>query len=293
MNEIVKTAADPRARDILRNLTAGNILLVLVALALTWIAVRFLTRIFNALSGRSPRMRFLTKLVLPVVRILLWFSAMLFAAEVLAPSADAFLAALGSAAIAIGLGAQDLIKNLIGGFVIITDRPYQVGDRVMLGNAYGEVVHVGLRSTKIWNPDDTLVTIPNSEVLNATAYNSNTGTAEAMTSVDVYLPPDVDPELTLTIGREVVYTCPYLHIDRRSEVLLIDGFNQTPYLALRLKAYCFDHRYEPLMQSDLVRRAKLAFAEHGLLENWTDPKSAMAAESRSRLRPLDRREPGV
>ena len=66
----------------------------------------------------------------PPLRIAIWFAALLISAEILAPSRDAFLATLGSAALAIGLGLQDLIKNLIGGLVVIVDRPFQTGDKV-------------------------------------------------------------------------------------------------------------------------------------------------------------------
>ena len=99
------------------------------------------------------------------MRILLWFIAILLSFDLLAPTQETFFAAIGSVAIAIGLGAQDLIKNLIGGFVVLGDRPYQIGDRVRIGDADGEIVHIGLRSTKLITLDDTRITIPNAMIL--------------------------------------------------------------------------------------------------------------------------------
>ena len=46
------------------------------------------------------------------------------------------------------------------GLAILIGRPYQIGDRVKVGDAYGEIDHIGLWSTKLTTPDDTRVTIP-------------------------------------------------------------------------------------------------------------------------------------
>jgi small-conductance mechanosensitive channel len=253
---------------ILSTLTVSNILFVLGAFVLVWAVLHYLSRMFAALAQGRPRMRFVVRMIEPALRILLWFAALLFAVSLLAPTKDAFLAALGSAAIAIGLGAQDLIKNLIGGFVIVADRPYQTGDRVLIGDAYGEIERIGLRSTKLMTPDDTLVTIPNSKILDALSFNENAGVAECMVVMEVFLPADSDPDLVISIGREALLTCPYLRLDRRHAVSLRDGYSESPYLILRMKGYVYDHRYQPAMQTDVIRRCKSEFRRLGLLEGW-------------------------
>jgi small-conductance mechanosensitive channel len=108
---------------------------VAVLIAVTWILLKLLRASLDKFENHSPRRRFLVRRIEPPLRILIWFGGLLVAAEVIAPSKEAFLAALTSAALAIGLGLQDLIKNLIGGLVIVTARPYQIGDRVKLGEA--------------------------------------------------------------------------------------------------------------------------------------------------------------
>ena len=133
---------------LLAQLSTGKVFFVALLIAATWLLLKWLRGFFAGLEARNPRLRFLARQVEPPVRILVWFGALLLATEVLAPSKDAFLAALGSAALAIGLGVQDLIKNLIGGLVIVADRPYQTGDLVRMGDAIGEVAGIGLRSTK-------------------------------------------------------------------------------------------------------------------------------------------------
>src|SRR5689334_19953785 len=138
---------------VLAQLTLGKIIVVVALIAITWILLRLLRSFLDRFEHHNPRLRFLARQIEPPLRILIWFGGLFLAAEILAPSKEAFLGALASAALAIGLGLQDLIKNLIGGLVIVTDRPYQIGDRVKLGEAYGEVVQIGLRSTKVLTAD--------------------------------------------------------------------------------------------------------------------------------------------
>ncbi len=258
--------------NIFQNLTFTNVMIVLVSFALVSLLLRYLAKVFDAISDRQPGARFMIKLVEPAVRIFLWFSVTLFAIQLMSPSQDAFLAALGSAALAIGLGAQDLIKNLIGGLVILADRPYQIGDRVKIGDAYGEIGQIGLQSTKLTTPDDTRVTIPNAEILTNMAFNANSGVPDCQVVTDVFLPADINPRLARQIGQQVALTTPFTYLAKPINVRLIDCYSETPFLTLRIKAYVYNHQYEPKMQSDIVMRCKLEFLRLGLLEGWKEQK---------------------
>jgi small-conductance mechanosensitive channel len=139
---------------------------------------------------------------------------------------------------------------------------------VKIGDAYGEIERIGLRSTKLMTPDDTLVTIPNSQILDSFSFNANAGVPECMVVTQLYLPPDTDPEVALRVGNEALLTCPYLLLRRRRTVALEDAYTESPYLILKLKGYVYDHRYEPAMMTDLTRRCKQEFRRLGILEGW-------------------------
>ena len=81
------------------------------------------------------------------------------------------LAGLGVGGLAVALAAQDTIKNFFGSLMILADKPFEVGDRVVIGDHDGPVEEVGFRSTKIRTLDGHLVTIPNSTVVNAQVRN--------------------------------------------------------------------------------------------------------------------------
>jgi len=74
------------------------------------------------------------------------------------------LAGLGVGGLAVALAAQDTIKNFFGSVMILLDKPFAAGDRVLIGGHDGPVEEVGFRSTKIRTLDGHLVTIPNEKV---------------------------------------------------------------------------------------------------------------------------------
>jgi len=83
----------------------------------------------------------------------------------------ALLTGLGVGGLAVALAAQDMIKNFFGSLMIIVDKPFQVGDRIVMGGHDGPVEEVGFRSTKIRTLEGHLVTVPNSIIANEMVQN--------------------------------------------------------------------------------------------------------------------------
>ena len=245
-----------------------KILMVMILLGFTWLIIRYLTRLLDFLATKSTRSRFAVKWAQPVLRLLLWFGALLVGIEIFATQTETFIAAIASVGLALGFGAQDLVRNLLGGLVIITDRPFQLGDRVRLGDAYGEIDHIGLHSTRLTTPDDNRVTIPNSVVVSGQISNANSGVPDCQVVTDLYLPPSADARLALEIGYEAAYSSRYLYSSKPVVALVSDILERRPYLRLRIKAYVYDHRYEPRMQSEITERAKAEFLRRGMLNDF-------------------------
>lgn len=84
------------------------------------------------------------------------------------------LASAGIATAAVALASKDTLANFFGGISIFVDRPYRIGDYVDLASGQrGEVVHIGIRSTRILTRDDVLITVPNSEIANTKIINES------------------------------------------------------------------------------------------------------------------------
>jgi len=81
------------------------------------------------------------------------------------------IAGLGVGGLAIALAAQDTLKNFFGSLMILTDKPFELGDRIVFGDIDGPVEKVGFRSTRIRTLEGHLVTIPNSLLADATLKN--------------------------------------------------------------------------------------------------------------------------
>jgi small-conductance mechanosensitive channel len=251
--------------NVLAQLSLVKILIVVVLVVAAWVLLKWIRGLFDGLEKHNPRLRFLLRQVEPPLRVAIWFAALLLSAEILAPSKSAFLAALGSAALAIGLGLQDLIKNLIGGFVVIVDRPFQTGDRVEFGEACGEVKQIGLRSTKVLADSGMLVTIPNADALTKSIFNANMGVAECMVSAEVALPASADVDEALKLCRQVAVCCPYTYLGRHVEVDLHEDNRRQKIMLLVILAYVYDHRFASAMKTEILRRTQREFLSHGIL----------------------------
>lgn len=94
-----------------------------------------------------------------------------FIADNLDVDITSLLAGLGLGGLAFALAAQDTVKNLFGSITVLFDKPFQVGDAVNLGGVEGTVEEVGLRSTRIRTPSDSLVTVPNANLISSNVEN--------------------------------------------------------------------------------------------------------------------------
>ena len=109
-----------------------------------------------------------------VSRILLLFFTILWILLIWKVNLSPLFASAGIIGIAIALAAKDTLANFFGGISVFMDRAYKVGEYIILDTGErGEVVEVGIRSTKIQTRDDVLITIPNSLMANSRIINES------------------------------------------------------------------------------------------------------------------------
>ena len=85
---------------------------------------------------------------------------------------SSIVVSLGVGSLAVALAAKDTMANMIAGFMIMTDRPFRLGDRILLESGEkGDVYDIGLRSTKILTFDNTLIVVPNQQIINEKVTN--------------------------------------------------------------------------------------------------------------------------
>ena len=243
-----------------------RVLWTLVVIVITALAIRSIAFVLDALAERNAERRLFYKRLVPLARLLFWVvAAVVIARGVWSIDAQGLLAAGAAGAVAIGFAAQDILKNVFGGLVIVADRPFAAGDKIRVGDTYGEVVSVGLWSTRITTPDDNLVSVPNSQVVNGQVANANSGALDCQVVTDLYLPGWVDERLAKKIAYESAASSPFVYLHKPIIVLVRDHFQDTFVTNLKVKAYVLDQRYEFRFMSDVTERARHEFRKHGLL----------------------------
>ena len=136
---------------------------VIIALVIQHIAVRLAHRVLDASNVPS------VSILINILRGLIWFLALLSVMEpVFGVAPSYFVATLGVVSVAVSLGLQDTISNIIGGLSLMLAHVIKPGDEIAVGSVTGEVTDVTWRSTTVRNRSGAVEVIPNS-VLNKTS----------------------------------------------------------------------------------------------------------------------------
>ena len=228
--------------------------------------IRALVWVLDTLAERSASRRLFYKRLVPIVRITLWtFAVYLIVRVIFRVDAQGIVAAAAAVGVAVGFAAQDLLKNIFGGLILVFDQPFQAGDKISVGGTYGEVVSIGIRSTRIVTSDDNIVSVPNSQVVDQQVSNANSGELHCQVVTDLYLPGWVDEARAKTVAFQAAVSSKYVYLAKPVVVLVADVFKETFLTRIRVKAYVLDPRLEFLFQSDVTERARAGFREAGLL----------------------------
>ncbi|MEL6346242.1 MAG: mechanosensitive ion channel domain-containing protein [Myxococcota bacterium] len=106
------------------------------------------------------------------IKVVLWALGIVFILQNVGVEVTALLAGVSVGGVAVALAAQDTMSNLFGSLTIFTDRPFQIGDWVIIdGKTEGVVEEVGFRSTRIRTFGKSVVSVPNAKVANSTVDN--------------------------------------------------------------------------------------------------------------------------
>jgi small conductance mechanosensitive channel len=169
------------------------------------IGIFFLTRVFIELAqvllgeafglyGDSDEVdqkaQTLVPLLASVCQYVIYFGSALLMMQKLEIPTTPFLAGASIIGLAVGLGAQNLVTDVVSGFFILFENQYMVGDFVQIGDAVGSVEEVGIRVTKVRDGFGKLFIIPNGQVKGVVSYSK--GFVNAV--VDMKVPSGSDLE---------------------------------------------------------------------------------------------------
>ncbi|NLB53831.1 MAG: mechanosensitive ion channel family protein [Syntrophomonadaceae bacterium] len=149
--------------------TINNIVRSLVIIFIAWCLMRLVDYVSQFPDEIKNRFN-LDKILIPFLRNAIHFIIIALAVVVIAQEWDynvnGFIAGLGLGGLAFALAAQNMLANLFGGMVIITEKPFSLGDWIETPSVEGSVEEITFRSTRVRTYDHKLITVPNSTLAN-------------------------------------------------------------------------------------------------------------------------------
>lgn len=189
-------------------------------LALVWAAFRVTDLLAEVAISRAERTtsRFddlLIPLVRKAVKVFIFVFGLIYIADSLDVPIAPLLTGLGIGGAGFAFAAKDTLEHFFGSVTVIADQPFQVGDWVVIGDTEGVVEEVGLRSTRVRTFYNSVVTIPNGNLVRATVDNYGKRKYRRW-STHVNITYDTDPEAIESFCegiRELIRLHPYTRKD--------------------------------------------------------------------------------
>jgi small-conductance mechanosensitive channel len=154
------------------------VIIFLVAFVVRFLLVRANNRLvrqaFGSNQRRDQRSSTISAVLNTVTSVIIWGTAILMSLTVVGVNIAPLLASAGIAGVALGFGAQTLVKDYISGIFLIVEDQYGIGDEVEIGTVRGRVEAVALRTTRVRDEAGVLWYIRNGEILNVANFSQNT-----------------------------------------------------------------------------------------------------------------------
>lgn len=251
-------------------ITLGEMLFKIMAIViLSGIVIRigraairnvFKVRHKSPLRTSERRENTLMKLLENILTYVISFMAFLMVLSTLTIDVKALLAGAGIVGLAVGFGAQNLVKDIISGFFIIFEDQFSVGDQVRIGTLEGVVQEIGLRTTKMKSWSGELHILPNGSIIQVTNFSLHNSKA----AIDISFAYETDIIRVEQVIQELLVTLPEKYDDlvKVPEILGVQNFGPSEVI-LRIAV-----ETKPLRQvsvSRMIRRdLKLWLDQHGL-----------------------------
>ncbi len=182
----------------------GKLIKTAIIIGLMYLAITIFNKIIdNSLKRRKKfkigmnekKANTLATMLKNINKYVFYFLGVLAILDLFGIQTSSLIATAGIGGLAIGFGAQSLVKDVITGFFILLEDQFNVGDYIKIGEYEGIVEEMGVRVTKIRDFSGELHIIPNSSIVVVT--NKTTGAMRALVEVKVPYEEDIDKVLTI------------------------------------------------------------------------------------------------
>jgi small conductance mechanosensitive channel len=228
--------------EFIQSLPLQKILMTLILIVICLFIVKLILKLFDKFLKRSKIDALVYKILRIAIKALLLFIVISIVLSSLGVSVSSLVATLSIVGVALSLAIQDFLSNVFGGFQIISNHPFKVGDYIEAGEEAGSVYEVGLFYTKLTTPDKKLVQIPNSKVANDSIINYSSSPDRRVEFL-VAVAYDNDVEKVRDILLEIIKKHPLVIIEpERMPVVHVKEFRDNDIL-YTARAWCQNQDY--------------------------------------------------
>lgn len=244
-------------------LTLWSIVSAIVVIILSHILAKLLTAILRDTALNPKQMEEHASIIMEkLIHFVIVAIGCFVALGILGINILALATGLGLLGFALAFGMQDTIANFVAGIMIAIERPFQIGDRVRIGDEWGDVIDIGMRSTKIRTAKNETVVIPNNLVATREVWNYTKDSPVIANVIPIGISYDSDPVLAERIILEEAQKHPHI-IDRpKAHVRMIEYGESS--IDFELWAWISNARQRDIARSDLLKAIQHRFREEGI-----------------------------
>lgn len=192
---------DPEALGVAAGDLAGNLIVGFITFLAYYAVWRVLDLIARTVATRFTVDETSRDFALTALKFAVLTLAAVNALAAVGVNTASLITSLGIAGLTIGFAARDALSNLISGVLIYWDRPFVINDLIEVGDHYGRVDRITLRSTRVVTPDGRMLAVPNTEIINKTvASYSNFPHLRIDIPVTVGVESDLDAVREILVG---------------------------------------------------------------------------------------------
>jgi len=204
------------------------VVIILISRVIMWVLHKSMDRIVLERASKHPpsqarRMTTVGKLVKNVITYIMYFIVFMLLLSEVGINLGPLLAGAGVVGIAIGFGAQSLVKDILTGFFIILEDQFAVGDVIQTGTFKGTVEVIGLRTTKILSWTGEVHMIPNGMINEVT----NFSVKNTLAVVDVLVAYEAQVDKALSIISDTMNKLAHENLVKKPEVLGVQLMSAT------------------------------------------------------------------
>ena len=234
----------------------------------------FFGRAANHFTFEEKRAKTLSGLLESICRYALYFVATVMVLQEFHIDTTSIIASAGVIGLAIGVGAQSIVKDFMAGFFIIMEDQYSTGEYIVSGTNEGTVEEIGFRVTKLRDANGVLHVLPNGGITRVSNFNRGS----IQTSVNIPVSYHADVKIIIATLQE---SCDRF---KQEHPELIDGPNilgivefQAGYMVIRIQMKCVPLT-QAKMEAALRYSIRTDFQARELPQAWTAPDSAQSKQ---------------